>query len=349
MNNKLKIVIPAIIAVLIGLTWWFVARKEATKTDVVAVREVQTTAPTNWELVKKLTGRDILAEEGVKVEPVFSLPTNLGTTSVQALLGNNIDIGGAAWPSFINAVARGGKVKAVINMNVTTRDNESGTSGLLVLEDGNIRTIKDLAGKRIGVNGLGAEADYVIRQFLKKNGLSISQVELVTLQDDKQEQMLRNRQIDAAGFSGSGGLYFEKAVENGGVRQIPGTTNYDTKGESVLSGMGFRRDFIEKHPDVVRRYIHALDAARRIVYQEFHKDPERVRKAYAEISTQKGGNPKLAKYFRATRWSPDFPVIVDKDIQWWIDRFVEDGTLKPGQIKPSDIYTNDFIDQKWKK
>ncbi|NTW52947.1 MAG: ABC transporter substrate-binding protein [Chlorobiaceae bacterium] len=349
MNKKLKIVIPALLAVLIAFAWWFAARKESASTKPVAVREVQTTAPNNWELVKKLTGRDILAEEGVKVEPVFSLPSNLGTTSIQALLANNIDIGGAAWPSFINAVARGGKVRAVINMNVTTRDNESGTSGLLVLEGSDIHSIKDLAGKRIALNGLGAEADYVIRQFLKKNGLSVSEVELVTLQDDKQEQMLRNRQIDAAAFSGSGGLYFDKAVENGGVRQIPGTTNYDTKGESVLSGMGFRSDFIEKHPDVVRRYIHALDAARRIVYEEFHKDPERVRKAYAEISIQKGANPELAKYYRATRWNPNFPVIVDKDIQWWFDRLAEDGTLKPGQLKPSDIYTNEFIDQKWKK
>lgn len=35
-------------------------------------------------------------------------------------------------------------------------------------------------------------------------------------------------------------------------------------------------------------------------------------------------------------------VIVDKDFQWWFDRLAEDGILTAGQLKPSDIYTNEF-------
>ena len=29
-------------------------------------------------------------------------------------------------------------------------------------------------------------------------------------------------------------------------------------------------------------------------------------------------------------------------MQWWIDAMVEQGQLKPGQIKASDIYTNEY-------
>jgi ABC-type nitrate/sulfonate/bicarbonate transport system substrate-binding protein len=265
--------------------------------------------------------------------------------ALQALLAKNVDTAGSAWPAWINIVASGGRIKALLGTTVSTKNNKSGTSGLLVLEESSVRTIKDLAGKRIAVNVLGAEADYVIRQYLKKNGLSISDVQLVVVPSENQEQMLRSKQVDAVAWTSNGGTYFDMTVEKGGVREVPGTRNYETKGEAILYGIGFHNDFIEKHPDAVRRYIKAYDTARRIVYAEYQKDPERVRKTHADISTEKGGNPRLSKYYQATSWTPDFPLIVDKDLQWWIERFVEDGLLKPGQVKPTDIYTNEFNPQ----
>ena len=342
MNNKLKVLSIAVIAVAITGAGWFAFKKVTPQKKNLAIRVLESTAPTQWELVTKLTGRDILVEEGVKLEPIYSIEAGSGTVSLQALLANNIDSGASAWPAWINIIAHGGKIKALLGTAASTKNNESGRSPLLVLNESSIHSIKDLPGKRIAVNTLGAEADYVIRQYLKKNGLSISQVELVVVPVEKQEQMLRSHQIDAAAYGTSGGQDFDMAVEKGGVREIPGTTNFETKGEAVLGALGFRDDFIEQHPDEVRKYLRAYDVSRRIIYDEFKKNPERVRKAYAEISVKKGSNPRLAKYFSATRWTPDFPFIVDKDLQWWIDRFIEDGILKPGQIKPSDIYTNEF-------
>ncbi len=344
MNNKAKalsiVLIAIAIAIAIAGAGWFAYKKSAPKNENVVIRELESTLPTQWELAKKLTGRDILLEEGVKLELIRSVQSSGGTTALQALLANNIDVTSeSAWPAWINVIARGGKIKALLPFRVSTKDNDSNRHGLLVLNESSIHSIKDLTGKRIAVNVLGAEADYVIRLYLKKNGLSISQVQLVVVPVSQQEQMLRSRQVDAAS---SGGAEFELAVANGGVRQIPGTRNYETKGEAVASGIGFRNDFIEKHPDAVRRYIRAYDLSRRIIYSKFQKDPERVRKAYAVISVEKGSNPRLARYYRPNLWTPDFPFIVDKDIQWWIDRFIEDGLLKPGQIKPSDIYTNEF-------
>lgn len=342
MSNKIKVLTVAVIAVTIAAAGWAITKRNKPKSAEVAIRVFESTSPNQWELVKKLTGRDILVEEGVKLEPINSIGSGGGTTALQALLAKNIDTAGSAWPAWVNIIAGGGRIKALLGTTVSTKDNKSGKSGLLVLEESNIRTIRDLPGKRIAVNVLGAEADYVIRQFLKKNGLSISQVELVTVPSENQEQMLRSKQVDAVAWTSNGGAYFDMTVERGGVREIPGTRNFETKGETVLYGIGFRNDFIEKHPDAVRSYIRAYDTARRIVYAEFQRDPERVRKAYADISVEKGSNPLMARYYQATSWTPDFPFIADKDLQWWIDRFVEDGLLKPGQIKPADIYTNEF-------
>jgi ABC-type nitrate/sulfonate/bicarbonate transport system substrate-binding protein len=342
MNNKIKILLIAAIIASIAIISWIDVNRSRQKSETVAVRVLESTGPTQWELVKKLTGRDILAEESLTLEPIQSVQSGGGTVALQALLANNVDVGGSAWPAWINIIARGGKIKAVLGTLVSTRDNRSGKSGLLVLENSSIHSIKDLVGKKIAVNVLGAEADYVIRQYLKKNGLSISQVELVVVPSENQEQMLRSRQVDAAAWTTNGGPQFEMTFEKGGVREIPGTRNFDVKGENLLYAIGFRNDFIEQHPDVVKKYVKAYDTARRIMYDEFHKNPERVRRAYVDIATLKGGNPRMAKYYEASSWTPAFPFIVEKDLQWWIDRFTEDGLLKPGQIKPSDIYTNEF-------
>lgn len=341
MNKVFKVVLILLIPIAIAGIW-FVVKKGDQNIEIVKIRELESTSPTQWELVKNLTGRDIPAEEGVKLELINSFSNGGGTVSLQALLAQNIDVAGSAWPAWINIIAHGGKIKALIGTSVSTKDNESAKCGLLVLEDSSIHSIKDLPGKRIAVNVLGVEADYVLRQYLKNNGLSISQVELVVVPSAQREQMLRSRQVDAVASGTSSGPNYEMMLENGGIRVIPGTTNFDVKGEAVASGVGFRTDFINKHPDAVRRYIRAYDITRRILYSEYQKNPDRVKKAYDEISERKGSNPRLAKYYRATFWTPAFPFIVDKDLQWWIDRFVEDGLLKPGQLKPSDIYSNEF-------
>jgi ABC-type nitrate/sulfonate/bicarbonate transport system substrate-binding protein len=307
----------------------------------VSIRVTDSSAPNSYELVKRLTGRDILKEEGVRITPITIQGGGGGTVTMQALLANNIDVAGGSISIWVNAISKGAKVKLLLPGSVTEQAEHS---GLLVLDESNIRTIKDLVGKKIAVNVLGAEADFIIRTFLKQNGLTINQVELVVVPAENQEQVLRSHQVDAIAWTTSGGNQFDRTVDRGGVRRIPGTSSFETRGGLSLltTSEGFRETFIREHPDAVRRYLKAVDSARRIVWSEYQKDPDRVRKAYAEISEAKGANSALAKYYRVPRWTPDNQFISDRDIQFWIEKFTEDGNLKPGQIKPSDIYTNEF-------
>jgi ABC-type nitrate/sulfonate/bicarbonate transport system substrate-binding protein len=194
-------------------------------------------------------------------------------------------------------------------------------------------------GKKIAVNVLGAEADYVVREYLKKNGLSIEQVQLIVVPWAQQEQVLRSGQVDvSASFSHA---YFGAASERGGLRELPGTRGFDIKGNNLGSGQGFREDFIREHPAAVRSFITAYEKTQRLIWEEFNKNPERVKEAYAGIAAEKGGNPKLAAYYRPG-WSPDYPFSTDRDVQYWLDIFEAEGKLKPGQIKPSDVYTHKY-------
>ncbi len=71
------------------------------------------------------------------------------------------------------------------------------------------------------------------------------------------------------------------------------------------------------------------------------ENPEEARKVVAEIYKKIGGNPDLAKY-----WTPkmawEHGLMKDEDVQWWLNWFARGGIIKEGQLKPSDIYTNEF-------
>jgi ABC-type nitrate/sulfonate/bicarbonate transport system substrate-binding protein len=336
-----KIVSLTVVVLAIAGAGWFWARVGRKIEKPVAIRVTESTVPNNYELARKLTGRDILKEEGVTLDPVTVQGGGGGTVTMQALLANNTDVAGGSISVWVNAISKGAKVKLLLPGGVTEQPEHS---GLLVLEESGIHSIKDLAGKKIAVNVLGAEADFIIRTFLKQNGLTINQVELVVVPAENQEQVLRSRQVDAIAWTTSGGTQFERAVEKGGVRRVPGTSSFETRGSQSLltTSEGFREEFIKAHPDAVKRYLRAVDGARHIVWEEYQKNPDRVRKAYADISTEKGGNSELAKYYRGPRWTPENQLIKDQDIQFWIDKFIEAGMLKSGQVKLADIYTNEF-------
>jgi ABC-type nitrate/sulfonate/bicarbonate transport system substrate-binding protein len=302
------------------------------------IKIADTTTPDNWEISAQLTGKDILKEEGIKIQKI---PGTSIAPSFQALLSGQYDVAGWGWVGWVNVIAKGGKIKAVDASSAYTKEITE-KSGILVLENSKIHTIQDLKGKTIAVNTLGLNAEYVIKLLLQKNGLSMNDVQLLAVPSANAEQILRTKQVDAAiATASSGGTWVDLALERGGVRIIPGTRSYEIfQHDETGGGIGFREDFIQTHPETVRRYVAAVEKAKRIIWNAFQENPERVRKVYAEIARKKGGNPELGKYYLPV--SPEASLIKDRDIQLWIDVLVSEGKIKTGQVKPSDIYTNEF-------
>jgi len=338
MKNKKIVTVALLLVAASGAAYWSYHKRHL-RTDDVEIRVLDSTAPSEFELAKELTGADYLQEEGVHLHKFSSVEASGGTVSIQALVAHNIDYGGSAWPAWINAIASGAKIKAVVNSNANTKDNPG--NGLVVLADSNINTVKDLVGKRIAVNVLGASADYEIRDLLRRNGLTSDQVQLVVVPMRNEEQALRSHQVDVIAWTLGGGVDYELAIAHGGVRELPNTRRFDLRGTTIILGSGFREDFIQQHPQTVTHFINAIERSRHSVWDAWHKDPEAVRKAYAAVAARKGGNPQLAKYYKIN-YAPEHLYANDADIQWWIDILVADGKLKPGQIKPSDIYTHQY-------
>jgi ABC-type nitrate/sulfonate/bicarbonate transport system substrate-binding protein len=335
MNKSWKLLLAAILAVLAVGPGCFLTKFKPAKSDLVEIRILGSTAPTEWEIANKLSGTDIFEKEHVKVKII---PGSAASgPRFQALLTGNLDVEGGAWIGWINIRGRGGKIKAVINGGLQTKDRKA---GIMVLENSPIHSVKDLVGKTIAVNTLGLTAEYTIKEILRRNGLSLNQVQLVAVPTENQEQVLRTKQVDAAADVTCSATWIDMAFDRGGVRLLPETSNYSVRGENASTGTGFREDFIKDHPQQVKGFVAALEKTRRYVWDEFQKNPQVVRKAYAEIAEAKGGNPKLAKFYIPSE--PDYNFNMDRDVQWWIDALVADGKVKPGVVKAADVYTDEF-------
>src|SRR3954463_6467080 len=86
-----------------------------------------------------------------------------GPQDIQTVVTGDIDFGGAFNGAVIKLIAAKAPVKSVIGYYGT---DENTWLGYYVLEDSPIKTARDLIGKKIAVNTVGAHAEFILREYL---------------------------------------------------------------------------------------------------------------------------------------------------------------------------------------
>ncbi len=250
-----------------------------------------------------------------------------GPESLFALASGSVDIGGAATSAVINAIASGNDFVAAYPTNGI---NDEVQSKFVVLEDSPIKTIEDIAGKTIAVNTLGAHLDYTTREALHSVGLPQNAANLVVVPGPQLEQVLRSGQVDVTAFGYWQTTFEGAAQQGGGLRVVFDDT--DVLGEIAGGFTVLRRDWVDAHPDAARDFVEqsarALDFAR--------ENPEQAREILARILEERGENPEVAQFF-AGYGVREGGLPVERDIQFWIDVLVREGSLRDEQLSAADI------------
>lgn len=262
---------------------------------------------------------------GITIENVGSATG--GPASLIALASGDVEIGSAATSAVLNSIIGGNDFVAAYPSNGI---NDEVQSIFYVLEDSPIRDIKDIAGKTIAVNTLGAHLDYTIREALHSVGLPSDAANQIVVPGPQLEQVLRSGQVDVSAFGYWQTTFEGAAKQKGGLRAIFDDT--DVLGDIAGGFIVLRRDFIEKHPEAAKVFVEqsarALDHAR--------EHPEETRAIFAKALTERGENPDIAQYFRGYGVRPGGKA-VERDLQFWIDVLVREGKLKEGQLSAEDI------------
>jgi ABC-type nitrate/sulfonate/bicarbonate transport system substrate-binding protein len=271
-----------------------------------------------------------LKGKGIRLENkgyATGAPQNLA-----ALAAGSIDLASAATPAIINAIAGGAKIlsiapRAGINKDVNSK--------FFVLDSSLIKDAKDLKGKSIAINVLGAHLDYTIQEYLRMHGLNKDDVRLVKVDGPELDNALRNRQADVVAVGVWQGSFGGKIAAEGGVRVL--FTDHDVLGDIVLGSNFMQKGFIEQHAQAVREFVTA--SAKAVDWSTEH--PDEARKLIAEILKKRGEDPAAAVY-----WSGyglrRHALYQDHDIKFWLDVLAREGKVKPGQFSPEDIATNKY-------
>jgi ABC-type nitrate/sulfonate/bicarbonate transport system substrate-binding protein len=259
-----------------------------------------------------------------------------GPQDIQAVVTGDIDIGGAFYGSIIKLAAAKAPIKTVIGYYGSDADTYY---GYYVKDDSPIKTARDLIGKKVAVNTLGAHLEFVLREYLARGGVTPSeakQVTLVAVPPVTGEQALRQGQVEVTALSG---VLRDKALERGGLRKLFADT--DLFGNFTGGAYVLRDRFIKDSPNTARKLVEGISRA---IEWARTTPPEEVRARFDKIVAERKRNEDASsiKYWKSTGVPSKGGLITDPQLQVWIDWLVKDGSLKPDQIKASDLYTNEF-------
>jgi NitT/TauT family transport system substrate-binding protein len=181
-----------------------------------------------------------------------------GPATQEALAAGSIDISGIAPGAASLAIAKGVREKIVALFAPATPAGWH----IMVPAASPIKSMADLNGKTVGVTQKASLTDFWVELAAKQSGIA---VRTVPLGGAGVMPGLRAKQVDAAIlwplFSYKGLLTAEfRSIYDLDARMKP----------SVSEGWAVTEELIEKHPDVVRRWLAADSKA--VIYMQAHPD-----------------------------------------------------------------------------
>ncbi|MED4531394.1 ABC transporter substrate-binding protein [Metabacillus fastidiosus] len=262
--------------------------------------------------------------------------TTSGPASIQNAATGETHFGGAFNGAIAKLIASGAPIKSVIGYYGS---DEFTFHGFYILEGSPIKNARDLIGKKVGMNTMGAHHEFVLKEYLRQNGLTedeIKQVTLVVVPPVNTEQALRQKQIDVAVL---GGMLRDRALEKGGISKL--FSDYDLFGSFTGGSLVFTEKFIKENPNTVSKFVEAT--AKAIEWAQT-TPKEEVISRFESIIEKRGReeDTETIQYWKSSGIAQKGGFIQESEFQVWVDWLEKSGEFKEGQVKLDDLYTNEF-------
>ncbi|MFJ9854768.1 ABC transporter substrate-binding protein [Streptomyces sp. NPDC101150] len=272
--------------------------------------------------------------EDVKLKWVGN--TISGPQDIQSAATGQVDFGGAFNGAVVKLAARKAPITAVISYYGI---DKAAYNGFYVLKDSPIHSARDLIGQKVGMNTLGAHSEAMLDIYLQRHGLSqadIKRAEPLVVPPVNTEQSLRQKQIQVGVL---GDIVRDKALQAGGIRPL--FTDYQLLGNFSAGTYVVNDRFLKENPDTARTFVTGV--ARAIEWARGRPRKEVIHRQI-EIIKKRGRNENTdpLKYWKSFGVAETAGRITDKDLQLWIDWLAKRGDIEKGQVKASDLYTNEF-------
>jgi NitT/TauT family transport system substrate-binding protein len=271
-----------------------------------------------------------VAEEG-KIFEKYDIDSHLiliasGSLMVQAMLGGELPIAGAAGSAAVDASLGGADIVMFGSMVKVP--------AFYIMALPEIKTIDDLRGKTVGVTRFGSSTDFTMRYVLRKHGLEPGKdVTLIQTGDlFAAAAMLRTRTIVSAPFSSPTNLRAEEAGAR--ILMNMGKAGVYFPHDAFMA----RRSFINANTDLVRRFLKAYSEA---VHRLF-TDKELSRRAIAKYTRATDSKTLDTVYQYALDYVDKIPYNTREGIQEVLNQAAARNP-KAKDAKPEAFYDDRFV------
>ncbi len=272
---KSKIALSRLAAVLAGLAILFVGGS-AVAADTPAPLDPPQKVKVAYVPIMKFATMYVAKQRGlfdkygldVDLEKVKS-----GTEAIAFLTQGSVDVGGIAIvTSLWNSWNRGLDIR-VIAPGALEPMHDSPTALLVrkqLADDGSVKEIADLKGKRIAVaGGPGSGGEYLAAKALERGDLTIRDVELMNIGNPDMPAAMDSGSIDAA----LAGAPFAGQMVDAGTAEVLATDL--TPGLMTVAFVGSGK-FINERPEAAERFVLALTEAARMMQGDDYLSKENM-------------------------------------------------------------------------
>ena len=235
-----------------------------------------------------------------------------------------IDLGTRHVPLSMVAIGAGADIKIIFGSNQTTQEYPH--MKYFVRADSNIKDIKDLVGKKIGINSFGACSEFVTKKYLRDNGLE-DKVKFLVVANNLLEQSVKQGLIDVAIIHPPDSGRAEASPE---LRRLWSDWDID-QGASGMNSYSVSGKFLRSNPEATKKIVEVLAKTANWV----NANPLEARKLVAKELNMDLNLVEGYGYYKDG-------IILEEPIQYWVERLEAEKQLEPGKWKATDFYTNEY-------
>jgi NitT/TauT family transport system substrate-binding protein len=200
-------------------------------------------------------------DEGIEVSTVLAAS---GADCVAKLIGGDVDFAFSSYTPFVLAKTKGADLKLVADATSAA----PGNAVVVTMPTSGVRSIKDLAGKRVAITAKFTMSHLLVESQLKVNGIESSSVNYVELPFPQMADKLAKGQIDAAFLTEP---FLQQAAKSVGAYRLFDTATGPTA-DIPLTGYGATGKFVNGN----RRTVEAFQRAMKRATDEAHGDRTKV-------------------------------------------------------------------------
>ncbi|MGB3444766.1 MAG: ABC transporter substrate-binding protein [Actinophytocola sp.] len=196
-------------------------------------------------------------------------PAEGGTETVPSVLSGNQQFGFSNVVTLLLAQAQGLPVKVVSNGTNSTGADGKDFGALMVGGDSAIRSVQDLAGRKVAVNTFQNVVELAVRASALKADIDPESIEFVKLPFPDMPAALTEGRADAVFVVEP----FQQIVLSRGGRALA-SSYVDTAPDLSVAMYFTSKQLIGENPDLVRRFTDAMNES--LAYADTHPDEVRA-------------------------------------------------------------------------